>query len=260
MRRLVTCAALAGVMTGTARAQSPDLVTDRPDQTESAAVVPPGWIQFEGGLDFGMQRSQVAGVEHKLDAFNLPAALLRIGVLPSVELRLGAGYTHQESSLDSRDQHTLSGLSNVSVGAKVRLGHEQGLRPETALLAQFTLPVGRADLRSERVVSEVRLAAAHTLSERVGVAYNVGGSWESSEAWAVLYTVALGAELTPGVGGFVEVFGERARGVPVSVSLDGGFTVTLVPNVQLDVAAGVGLRGPVDDVFVGTGFSVRLPR
>ena len=38
--------------TGVASAQSPDLVTDRPDQTESAAVVPHGLVQVETGYRF----------------------------------------------------------------------------------------------------------------------------------------------------------------------------------------------------------------
>jgi hypothetical protein len=32
------------------------------------------------------------------------------------------------------------------------------------------------------------------------------------------------------------------------------------PNLQLDAAAGVGLSSAADDVFVGLGLSVRLPR
>ena len=44
------------VGTGVARAQSPDMVTDRPDQTESAAVVPRGLLQVETGWGKHMRR------------------------------------------------------------------------------------------------------------------------------------------------------------------------------------------------------------
>lgn len=34
----------------------PDMVTDRPDQAESTAIVPSGWLQIESGITYGFDK------------------------------------------------------------------------------------------------------------------------------------------------------------------------------------------------------------
>ena len=63
---------LVPVGTGVARAQSPDMVTDRPDQTESAAVVPRGLLQVETGYLFAR--------DGDVDGYAVPGTLFRIGL------------------------------------------------------------------------------------------------------------------------------------------------------------------------------------
>jgi len=55
----------------------PELVTDRPDQTESSAVVPPGYVQVETG--WSLSRNQEGGIHTNTHAF--PGTLFRIGAL-----------------------------------------------------------------------------------------------------------------------------------------------------------------------------------
>ena len=68
--------------------------------------------------------------------------------------------------------------------------------------------------------------------------------------------------LTDRLGTFLEIFGDRqvTGAIASSASVDGGLTLLLTDALQLDVAVGRGLRGPTDDLFVGTGLSFRLPR
>jgi hypothetical protein len=40
--------------------------------------------------------------------------------------------------------------------------------------------------------------------------------------------------------------------------MDGGVLYRLTPNMQFDIRVGFGLSGRPDDVFAGTGFSVRF--
>ena len=77
-----------------------------------------------------------------------------------------------------------------------------------------------------------------------------------------LYSLALGVGLTDRLGGFVELFGDRQTtgATATGVSVDGGLTFLVSEAVQIDVFVGSGLRGPTDDLFVGTGLSFRLPR
>src|SRR2546430_930614 len=64
----------------------PELVTDRPDYTESSDIVSPGLLQFESGMSYeGTDRD---GVHSR--SLTVPGALMRIGLVPRLELRLGA--------------------------------------------------------------------------------------------------------------------------------------------------------------------------
>jgi hypothetical protein len=60
-------------------AETPELVTDRPDQTESTEIVPKGFVQTELGL----------GDADGADATF--AGLARIGLSERIELRVGLG-------------------------------------------------------------------------------------------------------------------------------------------------------------------------
>ncbi len=64
----------------------PELVTDRPDQTESSALVPPGYVQVETG--WSLSRNQEGGIRTNTHTF--PGTLFRIGALDRMELRLAS--------------------------------------------------------------------------------------------------------------------------------------------------------------------------
>jgi len=240
-----------------------ELVTDRPDQTESAVTVDPGFVQLEIGA------SLTHDGEADVDIFAAPGTLLRIGIAERLELRTGfTGYVSQDQETEGLFDD--SGIGDAELGVKVRLRDEKGRAPEMAVLVAGSLPVGDDAFTSGRVDPSLRLALAHTLAERLGLGYNVGVEWASEPAVdggtttlsSYLYTVALGIGLSDRAGAFVELYGEvpgSAPGDPAH-TFDGGFTFLLRRNVQLDVAGGVGLTDAADDWFVGVGLSARWPR
>lgn len=243
----------------------PEMVTDRPDQTESALTVPPGYVQVETGWLF--TREDSSGL--RLESHGLPGTLARIGVASGLELRAGwSGYVRDQTRLGAFEVAE-EGAGDAEVGAKLRLTSESGLRPEIAFLAGASLPVGSAGVSSERVDPAFRFSVAHTLSDRLALGYNLGMVWDSDSDETgnratlsnYLYTLSLGVGLTERLGSFIEVFGEMGASAPgpPAHSLDGGFTYLVRPNLQFDVSAGVGLSAAAEDWFVGLGFSVRLP-
>ncbi|HJO39162.1 MAG: transporter [Vicinamibacterales bacterium] len=255
VRGFVRLAAGCGVMlagTGIAGAQTSDLVTDRPDSTESATVVGRGLVQVETGYLFA-STDDVGGYE-------VPGTLVRVGLGGRTELRLGHG-----GVVGSEGRH---GWSDSTLGIKVNLIEQaDGWRPELAVLGGLSLPTGETGFSSDGVDPSFLVVFAHEVSERVSVGYNLGAAWESSPEQAdrdaaVVYSLAVGIGLTERLGTFVELFGDQParEQIDAGLSLDGGFTVLLTPLVQLDVFVGTGLHGSVDDVFVGTGLSFRLPR
>jgi len=244
----------------------PELVTDRPDQTESAETVPPGFVQVETGWVF--TRNDAEGA--RLQSHEIPGTLARIGALDWLEIRAGwGGYLREEVKLGLA-QSTLDGGADAELGAKVILHRERDWLPQAALLAGVTLPVGDEAFSSRRADPSFRFSLAHTLSERLALGYNVGMNWESALDGTgdrdtlshYLYTLALGIGLTERLGTFVEVFGEVAGSAegPPAHSFDAGFTYLLRPNLQLDLSSGVGLSATADDWFVGAGLSFRFPR
>ena len=245
---------MAVVSAGTvgARGQAPELVTDRPDQTESAVVLPRGLLQVETGY--------LLARDDGVDSHAAPGMLFRIGLGGRTELRLGHdGILGGEGS---------RGAGDSALGAKINLiPRAKGWRPELALLGGLSLPTGDHGYSSDGADPSFLVAFAHELSPRLALGYNAGASWESSadrpdrDAF-IVYSLALGIGLTDRLGTFLEIFGDRqVTGMPAtSASVDTGLTLLLADLVQWDVSLGRRLRGPADDLFVGTGLSFRLPR
>ena len=247
---LVGAAVLVG--TGGAGAQAPALVTDRPDQTESATVVPRGRLQVETGYLFARD----GGV----DGHAAPGTLFRIGLGGRMELRVGhAGILGGAGG---------RGAGDSELGAKLNLiPRADGRRPELALLGGLSLPTGAHGFSSGGADPSFLVAFAHELLPRLALGYNAGAAWESSADQPdrdtfILYSLALGVSLTDRLGTFIEVFGDRrvTGAIAGSASVDGGLTLLLTDVVQLDVFVGRGLLGPTDDLFAGTGLSFRVPR
>lgn len=244
---------------------APDLVTDRPDQTESASVVPRGWGQIEIGWTFA--HDDEAGVD--VETVEGPGTLLRLGVHDRMELRIGwDGHVRQRVEAFG-GRFTVDGLGDMSLGAKFLLVEGTDSRPQVALLVQSTVPVGDDEVTSDRYDPSFRFNFDHDLSERTGFGVNLGAEWQEvpgpsgdEAAASFLYTAVLGHSPADRWGVFVEIYGsESVSGpdLPGETSLDGGVTWLLRPNLQLDLAGGIGLSDSADDRFLGLGVSYRWP-
>jgi hypothetical protein len=269
---LLLLLALARPANAAAEAAAPaELVTDRPDQTESALVVPPGALQVELGASFERDRGGVVESARR----EAPGALVRFGLANRLELRLAwPGAIESETTTRSgpgRRRETVRGAGDPEVGAKLAwLSTAHGDRLDLAVLGHLTLPVGDPGLGSPRADPSLRLCASLPLGERVGLGWNLGWAAGSEERrggapttlarW--IYTAAAGVDLSPRWGAFVELFGDLPASdpEPAAHSFDAGVTFLVSPRLQLDLAAGVGLSEAAPDRFVGFGVSLRVPR
>jgi len=242
------------------------LVTDRPDQTESAASVPAGFAQLELGVTYG--REGGTGDPSSLD---LGGALARVGLGHGLEARLGhAGWT----SLRAAGETVTSGWGDAEVGLKLA-GTLADARTSLGLLGSLSVPVGEDELSSGRSDPSVRLLVARELSGSLSLGANLGLAWETVPApgdagdpdavrteLEMPYSAVLGIGASDRLGLFVELFG--AFGLrddrPAAHALDGGLTVLLRDGLQLDASAGVGLDDDAREWFVASGLSVRIPR
>jgi hypothetical protein len=241
-------------------AKEKPLVTDRPTDSASPELVPPRMLQVE--LGYKLTRLDVKS--GRTDTQELPDLLTRVGIHERFEARLTAtGWTFK--NIDTRKQN---GFNDLSLGAKIALASGAGTRPQMALLADVSLPLGQPGFTDDYVIPKILLLATHTLADRLGLTWNLGPSLVTRKTGNVTqtdvtlnYAVALSGAVGGPVGLFGEVYGKFAFGqeAPDSHTIQVGTTVLLGRNWQVDVRGGVGMVDNVPDWLAGAGLAFRLP-
>ena len=140
---------LALMITVPANAQEteepPELINDRPDQTESSTIIPAGSVQAEVGVTIDNEKK--GGI--KSSALTIPAGLFRYGVSNSFELRLIVEYQSATETPDGGEGVTQSGINDIALGGKFKLFEENGFLPDAALNLHLHLPRGQHHRPSE---------------------------------------------------------------------------------------------------------------
>ncbi len=260
---LLACAALAGCAARQPAGTLPEMVTDRPDFTESASVVPTGHLQLEAGYTFTRDR----GDEGLRRDHAYPEALLRIGLTERVELRAGQSFlTTRTVPVPSGPSDRSTGADDLYLGMKIRLFDQRAGRPELALIAQATLPTGSDSVGARRTLPGLNVVYAwEVVPGLVSLAASTQGNLALDAAdddyLELTQSVSIGWSLTDRVGAFTEWFASfpaaRRAGVSAAHSVDAGFTVKIGPGIQWDVRAGAGLSRAADGFFAGSGVAVR---
>ncbi|AHM62398.1 hypothetical protein D770_20745 [Flammeovirgaceae bacterium 311] len=236
----------------TSETDKPPLITDRPDQTESAFVVPVRTLQLETEVKLGWENRNLTTLDYN-------SSLLRIGLSRLAELRISQEYQRQQREVENK-KSVLSGIGPLTVGTKISMWNEKGLRPQAALILDYVLPTGSQELRegeTDRYL--VRGLFSHSLTDKVGMGYNLGGAYYGRGDYRLIYTFAVSRALTDKLGAYVEVFGEKEAASSANLSADGGITCLLLYNLQLDLSGGVGVTENAERGYVSAGFSWRFP-
>lgn len=258
MRYILILVLIVFSLIAKAQKKTPELITDRPDQTESSAVVPHKSLQIETG--FVMENKETYFTEQRSYAFN--TTLLRYGLLKNFELRLGMDYLGDKVSIKNSDTtNNVSGLSPIYTGFKIKIADEDGWKPETAFLGGLVLPfTADKDYKPDYSAANIRFSFAHTLSDRFSIGYNLGAEWDGETAVpGYFYSLALGIGITDKLGMFVEGYGLLPEEGDSENLFDVGFTYLVFPNFQLDLSGGIGLNDNAVDNFLSLGLTYRLP-
>lgn len=259
MKRILLSLAL--VATTIATAQSPKneeaLITDRPDATESPYTVGTGNLQLETGALFTNNGDDDFRTESTV--FN--TGLLRYGLNETIELRLGWDYANERISSNGNELSDVSGFTPLLLGAKFELANENGWMPQIGLLTHLRLPFTAAEeFRPENTGIEMIFSFDHTLSDKDGIAYNLGARIADDRSLEYLYTIAYGYSFTDKWGAYAELYGAFPENTQAYHLWDAGITYLVNNNLQLDATIGGGFQGSATDqnLLVSAGLSYRI--
>lgn len=234
------------------------VISERPGFSSSPDATPVGRFNVEAGIEYGHEEQGAQDV----DRVTLPFALLRVGVVERLELRLGwAGASEIEIGDQRRDE-----LADPTVGFKWQIHQGTALLPRLGFIFEVALPVGEGTGSDETEVVGA-LAWSHPLGERLGLfgtsTFARRGSGEESgggnDLFESTHAAGVGLALGGGLGSFIEYFVsvEDDTEAQVSQVLDGGFTFLWTESLQLDLSAGVGLDDSAQDLFLAAGAAYR---
>ena len=240
-----------------------DISPDRPDQTESPDIIPPGFTQIEGGFTYESYNENYGNyLTFSYNSYSF-AGLIRVGIFPSMEIRVAPEYLSSKNTAGFFNPYfnydiEASGFLPLVIGTKIKITDETKDIPGMAFLFQADLPsTAGDDFETDETTPEFRIAASKQISDRFSLGFNIGAQFYSRETIGI-YTLSLGADLTEKMGGFIELYGFFGNGT-INYA-DGGVTYRIMKNLQFDLSGGLGLSEGTPDFFIGGGLSVRLPR
>lgn len=221
---------------------------DRPDQTETPAIVPIGMFQVETGFTF--QKN-----DKKSTLFSLPTTLWKYGVNENFELRLITEFISEENNISKSN-----GFNPIYVGFKVKLTNEKGIIPKTSFISHISLPnVASSKYKTDFYAPEFRFVMQHTLNEKLSLSYNLGAEWDGlTPEPTFIYTLTTSYSISDKLGSYIELFGFGPQNDKANHSFDGGLTYLINNNFMLDLSSGVGITNNAPDYYTAIGFSFRI--
>jgi hypothetical protein len=254
---IIVCSICLLFISNTLSQTNLELITDRPDKTESASVVPQETLQIETGFEYTSD-NVTDGVE--INSLSIASTLFRYGLFKNFELRLGGGYLSQKIELNSSGS-TEKGVADLMLGAKYEFINDHNSIPDIALMIHFFLPAGAEAFKPTKTEPQVILSLAKGIDESLDLGINLGGQYSNEEEnLFYFYTLAAGFGITEKLGSFIEIYSELLSGSLPLMFAGAGFTYLLLPNLQLDISGGNGLFNNSKVWYFGAGISIRIPR
>ena len=220
-----------------------EIITDRPDQTESAIVIPKSSLQIEMGAISGTSNDRT------IKTFAGPSTLIRYSLSKAFELRVFNQFESIRVDLDG-DKIESKGLSDFEIGFKTQI-LKMG-KTNIAFLSHIILPTANDELSNKKIGIINKLCISNQLNDDIGLGYNIGYEFVG-EMHAFTYSLAVGFPLFSNFGMYIEPYGSLLEGGLFESNFDLGLTYLIVSNFQLDLSYGTGLNN--DMQYVSAGFS-----
>ena len=215
-----------------AQTEQPTISADRPGALTGTDVMPLHKLQWETGVGF---ESTADGPR----VFTLNTSLLRFGLFENAEIRVGTDFL-----MFDEGQKPTFGVAPLSVGMKARFYEGTGLLPSVALLAEVKSPhVGTKELLPAHLAPTLHLLFEHTVTDWLGIGYNVGAEWDGTTATPTTFLgLGLYFSLTEHIGTFIETYNYLHPEDDNQYLTEFGLTWLVSRRVQLDLAADLDFR------------------
>jgi hypothetical protein len=219
-----------------------EIVTDRPDQTESSTTIPNKSFQIEMGFGSGNYDSERLSL--------LPTTLFRYGLSKSIELR----FVEQLGVYNNKATSTTEfGLSDIELGLKLQVLKKEDIKTEIAFISHLIIPTGSSELTNTNYGTINKLAISHGLNKFLDLGYNLGYNYFGTGNGDITYSLVIGIGLSDKMGMYLETFGEYSDFTEITSNFDSGLTYLVKENLQLDFSLGLGLNQKMN--YFSLGFS-----
>ncbi len=228
------------------------MVTDRPDQTESASTVLKGSLQIESGGYIEFREDDLETINQVI----LPTTLFRYGLFEGVEIRVlnQIGGAKSTSEVKSR-----TGIYDIEIGSKIQIFQNKNTHTQIAFLSHLSVPTGSPEITKNKIGTINKLSVSHLLSEKIGIGYNLGFNYFGTGNGDLTYSISMASAINAKAGIYLELFGELTAFNQHVSNFDAGFTYLITDNFQLDFSFGTGLNNGMNYIAFGLSWNIHDP-
>ena len=218
------------------------IITDRPDQTESSSTVGNGNLQIESGFLIGFEGEKESSIRQIL----APTNLFRYGVSKNIEIR----FLSQFESL-RKDNISVQGISDIEIGTKIQLVNGEESNTEVAFLSHLIVPTGTEELTNDKFGTINKISISHEINEKIGIGYNIGYNYFGKDNGDLTYSLAMGIGVNDKVGVYIETYGDVLGFEKFISNFDTGFTYLANKDLQFDFSFGSGINNKMNYISIG---------
>lgn len=228
-----------------------EFTADRPGASTGPAVVGHKVIQLEQGIQYDGDGG--------CGLFTFSNSLLRYGLFPNMEIRLGGdGFMYR---CDGGDRAWTAAFSGLSLGTKIMCFEGAGAVPAVSVLADFSIPNTASNGFSvDYLAPSLYLLFENPVNDWFSIGYNVGAEWDGTLPSPTTFAaICLAFSATDNLGCFVEsynYFNELGN----AYCMDLGLNWQVSRKVQLDIAANMDLTNPSQCWAISCGVAWQINR
>ena len=226
---------------------SDEIVTDRPDVTNSSLVVPVGSFQSENGIN-----SSARDGGRTIDGTN---SRWRLGIAPCLEV-----FVDLPTYFANVRAPGSSGFTDVAPAVKWQISPLPG-KIDLSMTAGIALPTGAVEIAGRGAQTYLQFPWSWELHDGWGLSGMVTEFFRPADFTTKRVTettFVIEKKVTEKMSVFAEYVGEYPEGADPSILLNSGGIYHLTRTQQLDFHFAVGLNHNAPSYIVGVGYSFRV--